>query len=220
SPQRERAPSRMENGATCITCLFRCASARDHSTAQGRRGGSDLTNATIHCRIRRRRRLSVVVVFILAYRAPVHANTTASCERGASEAHAGVRIGLSRPWRSEGHEDMVVPLVGGEGMRVERSWYLGDEGVLAGIDDTEARSAGIVASGEVVVLVARVEPDLIRAPHVENRLQDSAGLRVENDRPRRVRATDQNPQAGTERQTSRRAIADREKGRHRGPATV
>src|SRR2546427_10518339 len=97
-------------------------------------------------------------------------------------------------------------------MRVERGGHLGDERIVVGVDDAEARSAGIVAGSKVVVLVARVEPDLIRATHIEDRLQDSAGLRVEDDRSRRVGATDQDPQTRTERQTGGGANAEREKG--------
>src|SRR3989442_4037769 len=99
-------------------------------------------------------------------------------------------------------------------MRVERGGHLGDERVVVGVDDAEARSAGIVAGSKVVVLVARVEPDLIRAPHIEDRLQDSAGLRVEDDRSRRVGATDQDPQARTERQTGGGANPRGEKSRY------
>src|SRR2546430_16555713 len=103
-------------------------------------------------------------------------------------------------------------------MRVEPGGHLGDERIVVGVDDAEARSAGIVAGSKVVVLVARVEPDLIRATHIEDRLQDSAGLRAEDDRSRRVGATDKHPKTRTGRQTEGRGYTLGEPDRDRWAA--
>src|SRR5205823_5029786 len=86
------------------------------------------------------------------------------------------RIGGARRQRDE---DVVEDGIRGHRMRVRRRRVVVEPGFVR-IDDAEDRSARIVARGQIVVIVARIEPDLVAAADLMERGDHMAGAQADD----------------------------------------
>src|SRR2546426_12357372 len=84
---------------------------------------------------------------------------------------------MSRRW-AQRDEDLVVDRVRRDRVRVHPGRHILDPGVGPRVDDPEHRTGRVVAGGHVVVLVARVVPDLVRAADVADLRDHITGARI------------------------------------------
>src|SRR5438552_5602612 len=122
---------------------------------------------------------------------------------------------MSRRW-TQRDEDLVVDRVRRDRVRADPRRHVLDPLVGHRVDDPEDRTGRVVAGGHVVVLVAWVVPDLVRAADVADLRDHITGARIHYLDRARVAAADQQLLLRAEREPRRPAALDVNHAAHGG----